>query len=183
MQSEAAKKPPLEGDAKHPYARPLTQSKMAIARWQLHRAIHDLPEDATCNVLVYSESYKAWQPQMVLLKRKAKKKAHAWIDALLPNGTTNIADPLDKAFELAGAGPLGLPAKMSELQADTIFLLSDGEPNRGRLSVLKELLEQVTQHNKRHGLVIHAIGIGEVAGSSFLKDLARRNGGRYVGFP
>ena len=75
-----------------------------------------------------------------------------------------------------------VPAKATELQADTIFLLSDGEPNRGRVRVLEDLLEHVTQRNARHGLVIHAIGIGEVAGRSFLKDLARRNGGRYVGF-
>ena len=76
-----------------------------------------------------------------------------------------------------------VPAKATELQADTIFLLSDGEPKRGRVYVLQDLLKQVTQHNARHGLVIHAIRIGEVAGTSFLKDLARRNGGRYVGFP
>jgi len=183
MKSEAARMPPLEGDKKHPYARPLTQTKMAIARWQLHRALSDLGPEATCDILVYSESYKAWQPQMVALKRKAAKKVHAWIDALVANGTTNICDPLDKAFELAGAGPLGLAPKTQALQADTIFLLTDGEPNRGRLSVLKDLLDQVTRRNARAGLVIHAVGIGEAAGSSFLKDLARRNGGRYVGFP
>lgn len=183
MDSEAAKQPPAQGDSKDRYARPLTKSKLAIAKWQLHRAIEALSDDATCNILVYSESYKAWRPEMVALKRKAKGKAHAFIDSLRANGTTNISDPLDKAFEVAGAGPLGLPPKATALKADTIFLLSDGEPNRGRSSRLDELLEEVARRNAPHGLVIHAIGIGEVAGSSFLEELALKNGGQYVGFP
>ena len=65
---------------------------------------------------------------------------------------------------------------------DTIFLLSDGVPNRGRVTNLETLLDAITKRNRTTRIVIHAIGIGEAAGSTFLKELARRNGGQYAGF-
>lgn len=183
MDSDAAETPPARGTARHPYAKPRGRTKLAIARWQLHRAIHDLPKDASLGIVVYSESYALWKEEMTPAKRGARTKAHAFVDHLVANGTTNVCDSLDKAFEIAGASPLGLPGKARELVVDTIYLLSDGDPNRGRLSRLSEILEDVTRRNARARIVIHTIGIGEAAGSSFLKTLARRNGGQYVGFP
>jgi hypothetical protein len=182
MDSEAEAKPPQMGDARHPYAKARGRSKLDIARWQLHRAVHDLPDDAVFNVIVYSESYALWQTGMAEAKKRAKKKAHAFIDGLTANGTTNICDSLDKALEIAGLSPLTGGAEETQLAADTIFLLSDGDPNRGRLSSLPALLEDLVDRNRRARIVVHTIGIGEAAGSSFLKDLARRTGGRYVGF-
>ncbi len=175
MQDEAQEKPPKLGDAKHPYREPLGPSKMAIVRWQLHRAVHDLPKDATFNIVVYSESYKVWADEMTTAKPKAKKAAHKFIQKLVANGTTNIGDTLDKAIALAADAAGGLAA-------DTLYLLSDGNPNRGRLNVLPEVLEDFVRRNRRARLVVHTIGIGEQAGSSFLEDLAKRTGGQYVGF-
>ena len=174
MQDEAADKPPPLGDPHHPYAHPQGSSKMDIARWQLHRVVHDLPEDAQFTIVVYSESYKVWEAQLTRAKDKAKKAAHAFIDQLVANGTTNIGDSLEKVLALAAPAEGGLAA-------DSVYLLSDGDPNRGRLNVLSELLEDFVQRNLRARLVVHTIGIGEAAGSSFLKDLAAATGGQYVG--
>jgi hypothetical protein len=179
MESPAKARPPETGRPKDPYPRPEGGSKLAVAKWQLHRAISDLPDEAQFNVIVYSESYAVWQERMTPAAKKGKSKAHAFVDSIRANGTTNIGDSLDKAFELAGAGAAG---RSGALAADTVFLLSDGNPNRGRIADLGKLLEDVVRRNARARLVIHTVGIGEVAGSSFLESLARRTGGRYVGF-
>jgi len=167
MNDAAQAKPAATTGQKNKYAAPKGNRKLDIAKWQLHRAIQDLPKDAAFNVVVYSESYKVWEKELVAATPRGKKKAHKFVDQINGNGTTNIGDSLDAALDQ---------------DADTVFLLSDGNPNRGRVSDLEKLLTQLLKRNRRARRVIHTIGIGEVEGSSFLKDLARRTGGRYVGF-
>ena len=112
MQDPAQEKPPVvTGGGKDPWATPKGTGKIAIAKWQLHRAVAALPTDAWFDVIVYSESYRVWQPQMVEASAKGKAKAHEWVDAIVANGTTNVCDSLDRAFELAGALPLPVKAR------------------------------------------------------------------------
>ena len=167
MKDPAGAKPAATTGDRNPYTAPKGDTKLDIAKWQLHRAIHDLPDDAVFGVIVYSESYKSWEDELVAAKSRGKKKAHAFVDDLNGNGTTNISDSLDRALDSG---------------ADTIFLLSDGDPNRGRVSSLDALLDEVVARNRFARVVIHTIGIGEAEGSSFLKELANQTGGRYVGF-
>jgi len=168
MLDPSGAKPAAATGRKNPYKVPAGGSKLDIAKWQLHRAIHDLPKAAVFDIVVYSESYKVWAPELMQATPRNKKKAHAFVERLKGNGTTNIADSLDKAFALLGA--------------DTLYLLSDGDPNRGRIADLEALLADTTARNRIRRLVIHTVGIGEAEGSTFLKELARRTGGRYVGF-
>jgi hypothetical protein len=165
-QSQARPSAPT-GRGKDPYPAPMGASKLAIAKWQLHRAVEALPKKAVFAVVVYSESYAAWKDELAPATPRNKKKLHKFVDALKGNGTTNICDSLDRALAL---------------DADTIYLLSDGDPNRGRVSDLKALLEEFVARNVRGRVVVHTVGIGEAAGSTFLKELAKRTGGRYVGF-
>ncbi|MHC4974562.1 MAG: VWA domain-containing protein [Planctomycetota bacterium] len=167
MNDAAQAKPAAATGKKSKYPAPRGGKKLDIAKWQLHRAIHDLPKDAVFNIVVYSESYKVWEDEPVAATPRNKKKAHKFVDRLNGNGTTNIADSLDAALVQ---------------DADTLFLLSDGNPNRGRVSDLDKLLAHLLNRNRRARRVVHTIGIGEAEGSSFLKELARRSGGRYVGF-
>ena len=169
------KVPEVAGRGAGKYAGPEGNTKIAIARWQLHRAVHSLPKDAVFNIVVYSESYKVWREGMVSAHPRFKEEAHDFIDVLKPNGTTNIYDSLIKAFEIAGASPPGTGGKRKkkdkELAADTVFLLSDGNPNRGRITDSEKIIEDVRKRNP--GIVIHTIGIGEAAGAPLLKRLAQ----------
>ncbi len=140
------------------------KSKLHIAKEQLASALADLPDEALVDIIVYSESYAAWQGSVVTLG-KQRKKAAAFIASLRANGTTNIADAVDKAFGM---------------DVDTVFLLSDGDPNRGRITDLSALLRELLERNEEARFVFHTIGIGDAAGSSFLKALASQTGGRYV---
>jgi hypothetical protein len=183
MRDAAGSRPPSQGGRKDPYAEPEGASKEDIARWQLHRAVADLPRQASGNLIVYSESYRSWQPYMTSLRGRGRRQLHGFIDELGANGVTNLGDSLERALASAGAGPLGAGAgRADELPADTIYLLSDGDPNRGRVAALPALLESVVRQNLYAGIVIHTIGIGEAAGSTFLRDLARHTGGEYVEF-
>jgi hypothetical protein len=184
MEEPAVARPPTASGPKDAYAAPTGNSKIEVARWQLHRAVAALPRDAAFSILVFSESYKAWQEGMTEASPPAKARAHAFVDGLKPNGTTNIADSIDDAFDLAGAGPLATPAKGAKpgLAVDTVYLLTDGVPNRGRICDLPALLDAVLARNRSARFVFHVVGIGEVEGSEFLKSLARRTGGQYVGF-
>ncbi len=182
METPAGAIPAITGGAPNPYDAPRGKSRLAVAKWQLHRAIHELPKEARFNLIVYSESYRVWRPDMSTAKPGEKKKAHAFIDGLKQNGTTNICDSLDRALAMAGVPP-PLPGKdAGELEVDTIFLLSDGDPNRGRITDFTELLEDVAARTSAARIVIHTVGIGETAGSTFLEELALVTGGRYVGF-
>jgi len=175
--------PEAKGSGGAPYSKPEGDTKIDIAKWQLHRAVHGLPKDAVFNILVYSESFKVWGEGMMKATARGKAAAHGFIDGLKPNGTTNIYDSLVKGFEIAGAAPPGVVTtgkKKRELEADTIFLLSDGNPNRGRITEPELILKDIRKRNP--GIVIHAIGIGEAAGSPLMKRLAGENGGHYVGF-
>ena len=67
------------------------------------------------------------------------------------------------------------------LAADTVSFLSDGDPNRGRITDLAALGDDLVRRAHTARIVLHTIGIGEVAGSSFLASLAQRTGGHYVG--
>ena len=164
------------------YPAPKGSAKIDIAKWQLHRAVEALPKDALFNILVYSESYKVWESAPVPAKNSNKSKAHKFIESIHANGVTNICDSIDKGFELAGTALYAYDPKNAEPPADTLYLLSDGDPNRGRITDLDRLLEDIRRRNPPGALVIHAVGIGEAAGSSFLRALAEENGGRYVGY-
>lgn len=172
------------GTGKDAYPAPTGSAKIDIARWQLHRAVAALPKDASFDFVVFSESYKLWQPEMTEATDGAKAKAHDFIDAIKPNGTTNICDTLEKVFDLAVAGPAGGRGKAARdgLGADTVYLMTDGNPNRGRITDGAALVDSLIARNRSARLVIHTIGIGEAAGSSLLQTLAKRTGGQYVEF-
>ena len=182
MESPAGAVPSITGGAPNPYDAPRGKSRLAVAKWQLHRAIHELPKEARFNLISYSESYRVWCPRMSTAKPGDKKKAHAFVNGLNQNGTTNICDSLDRALAMAGVPPPLPGEEAAELAVDTIFLLSDGEPNRGRITDLTELMEDLDSRTAAARIVIHTVGIGEAAGSTFLEELALLTGGRYVSF-
>ncbi|MCE9637742.1 MAG: HEAT repeat domain-containing protein [Planctomycetes bacterium] len=179
-----AKPAATTGVAKDAYPAPTGAAKIDIAKWQLHRAVASLPKDVAFDFVVFSESYKLWQEQMVEASDKTKAKAHDFIDSIKPNGTTNICDSVDKAFELAAPAQVSGKPKTGapDLRADTVYLMTDGNPNRGRTSDAASLIDSVVTRNRTARLVFHTIGIGEAAGSELLQTVSKRTGGQYVGF-
>jgi Mg-chelatase subunit ChlD len=88
-------------------------------------------------------------------------------------GATNLGDALLKAFE--------------DKEVDTIFVLSDGMPNVGKLPSAEAILNEVARINAARRIVIHTINFTSSSdakevkdAAEFLKKLAEDNGGTYV---
>jgi hypothetical protein len=153
--------------------------RIETAKRELLAALSALPEDARFNIVVYGADVKVWKQRMSKADRKHKAAARKFVEKLQPAGPTNIFDALVTSMDLAAT--LDGKRKKEDPEADTIFFLTDGMPTHGRLTDPHQILEEITRRNEILGLKIHAIGVSREQNKAFLFNLARRNGGTYVG--
>ena len=132
-----------------------------------------------------TETYGYWQRRLTTMRQDVKYDAYRFIESIKPGGGT----------------PTGSTMKfvLSEYDdAETIVLLSDGEPCMGPIEnmecgleerELNSIVDDLTGRN--NGRVrINTIGIGHdfrnlttiSEAKEFLKELANKNGGFFVGF-
>ncbi|MGE3166291.1 MAG: VWA domain-containing protein [Planctomycetota bacterium] len=168
-----------------------TKERLARLKFQLEKAIVDLPEHAHFNVIAYGWSTKSFNPTAVPATAQWKKKAAEFVRNLKADGLTPTDDAMRLAFE--------------DTAVDTIFLLSDGHPTRqGKKSkdLMAAILEDTRKRNRVAKVKIFTLGFeGEGSyppGTSppppgkddddnpttadlvdFLKKLAEENGGTY----
>jgi HEAT repeat protein len=138
------------------------ETRMDQSKKELLRVLGQLGKDVQVNMVFFDERIEPWRKALVPI-RPNLKEAQAVIAKLAPRGSTNIFDALDAAFQLK--------------DADTIYLLSDGEPTNGRIIDTEDILREVRKMNRLRQIVIHTISFGP---SPFLKTLAAQNGGQYV---
>ena len=97
----------------------------------------------------------------------------------------NTYDALEQAFNTAGRGSFD---RYYALQADTVFLLSDGAPTIQKLTGpglnpdnKDAILAAVRRWNPFRRIVVHSIGLGlNKKRRVFMEKLAKENGGRCV---
>jgi hypothetical protein len=158
--------------------------KIEIAKQELVRAVKALPKEALFNVISFNHTVQSWKPSMVAATDAHKEEMFAWIRDVPPVGSTYIDGALQMAFKMAGLG--SYDKAYPQVGVDTIFLLSDGAPTDNAWPEVKEMdpkeiLAHVREWNSQKRVVIHCIGIDNVVqGITFMKDLARENGGTYV---
>ncbi len=153
------------------------RTKMVVAKAELTRAVNSLPDDATFNIIFYNSRWDGWRDKMAVASRANRKKATEWIKQVREVGSTNIFDSLERAFLLAGRGTHDRAYGMA---LDTIFFMSDGQANRGRITNPTQILEEVRQMNALKKVRIHTIGIGPNHDKALMSGLARLSGGTYV---
>ena len=101
------------------------------------------------------------------LKRGQKagiNKALRYVDKLEANGGTNLFDALELAFK--------------DVDVDTIFVLSDGEPTAGSVRDPGSIRRLVASWNEQRQIRIHCIAIGGTL--KLLEALAADSGGEYM---
>lgn len=152
-------------------------TKIDVAKKELLRSLASLPKDATFNIIFYSTDFRIWQKKMLEASAKNKKAARRWIEKVTANGATNIFDPLAKAFEIAGRGTFD---KEYGTALDTIFFLSDGQPNQGKIIRPSHIIREIGRINSLKKVQIHTVGIGRGHDRGFMKRLAEMTGGTYV---
>ncbi len=152
-------------------------SRIQAAKKELIASIRSLPEDANFNIIFYDDTVSVWKPKMVTATKEVKAEAVKWTEEVKAVGATNIFDALEKAFEMAGRGTKD---SRNTVALDTIYLLSDGQPNRGRLIEPSTIISEMSRMNDQKKVRIHTIGIGKDHNAEFMRRLAALTGGSYV---
>jgi len=139
-----------------------TESRMEQAKKELSRVLSQLNPASHVNLIFFDDRIEPWHKGLMPIKTHLKE-AQAVVARLAPRGQTNIFDSLEFAF--------------THKEADTIYLLSDGDPTAGRIIDKDDILREIRKMNRLRQIVIHTVSFGE---SPFLKELATQNGGQYV---
>jgi HEAT repeat protein len=139
-----------------------SESRIDQAKKELLRVLSQLGSAAQVNMIFFDDRIEPWRKGLVPIKANLKE-AQVVVQKLAPRGRTNIFDALEFAF--------------THKEADTIYLLSDGDPTDGRVIEPDDILREVRKLNRLRQIVIHTISFGS---SRFMRSLAVENGGQYV---
>ena len=155
---------------------PEKRRRIHRAKKELGRVVRALPEDVRFDLMAYSDEVNPWQGSMVVATAKNKKEAVEFVEDIEAEGLTATDDALEEAF--------------SDLEVDTIYLITDGAPThqgtrkRGKLppdsrKIIEEIHRRTRHLNFLRDVRIFCLGFRS-AEEGFLKKLARDNRGRYV---
>ena len=137
--------------------------KIDILKKELTRLLKKLPADTSLNIITFDATYRSWQKVLQPLRGRGRAKALAYVARIATGSGTNVFDTLEFALK--------------DKRVDTIYLLTDGLPTRGRITAPAAILEEIDVLNRARGVTIHTIAFG--AESDLLMQLAERNGGQY----
>jgi hypothetical protein len=137
--------------------------KIDILKKELTRLLKKLPPETQINILSFDADFEAWQKELQPLAGQGRARAVQFVQGLGTGSGTNVFDTLEAALK--------------DKRVDTVYLLTDGLPTRGRLVEPSAILREIAAQNRVRGITIHCIAFGEE--SPFLKDLAEQNGGQY----
>ncbi|MGQ0612719.1 MAG: vWA domain-containing protein [Planctomycetaceae bacterium] len=141
--------------------------KLPLANDQLARAVKGLPSSALFEVVFFNEWVTPWRNRLSRADPVTKELLVRHLPDLEIKSYTNLFD----ALELA----LGL-------KPEEIFLISDGEPNRGRKILPRDILTELEKINPRKVRVHTVSVVRTVDGHThvpLLKEIAEATGGRY----
>lgn len=164
-----------------PWDKPTGQpTRLEVAQYELKKVIFYLTDKHFFNIIFYNSSPQIWKKGgLMKATERRKKQAYKFIDKQNPSGATNVYDSIEMAFGL------GDPNKKTDV--DTIFLLSDGIPNRGQYTDPGAIVKQVKKKNQGRNVKINTIILGngsgapsgQAANADFLKKLAKETGGQF----
>ena len=143
--------------------RPGVETRLDRVKTELLAVIEALPPEAKFNVHWFSTAVGTWRSELTAASADSKAQAKLRVQALAPDGATNLYDAL------AGA--------LSDREVDTVYLLSDGQPNRGRYTATRQILAGVRAQLGGRKVTIHTVSVGPRLG--LLESLAKQFGGRY----
>ncbi|MBI1853238.1 MAG: HEAT repeat domain-containing protein [Planctomycetes bacterium] len=166
--------------------------KIDIAREELINMVAGLQPYAKFNIITFNSEVQRWEKSLVSATLDNKNRAIKFLARLRPEslvavgnsrvaggtpGQTNTFGALEAAFDITSDKDLEKPSFKTE--ADTLFLLSDGNPTVGKIVEPQAFLDWVQMVNKKAKLVIHTISFGN-ANSALMEPIARASGGQFV---
>ncbi|NRA96309.1 MAG: VWA domain-containing protein [Planctomycetes bacterium] len=159
--------------------------RIDIASAELNKALAQLKPRQRFNIIAFANRLDRFDRQMQAATKDNVAKAQGWVKALQLKLGTNTYDALELAFNTAGRGSFD---RYYPLEADTVFLLSDGAPTIQKLKGpglnpddKGAILAAVRRWNPFRRIVVHTIGLGlNKKRRVFMEKLAQENGGRCV---
>lgn len=148
-------------------------TKLQLVVDEVTETLAGLPDDVRFDLAVYRyPSEFPPRPKLTrafgsleLRSKKTRKKALAWLGQQEAKGWGAFMEPLESAVALE--------------DVDTIILLSDGRPSRGRLDRDFRILQEFPHSNRLRFTAVHTVLIGtKGADRKFMASLARITGGR-----
>ncbi len=148
------------------------------AEAELVAAVKGLPSTGTFAVLLFNEKVWWFKDGPLPARPQEKLDLSLYLVEQETKSYTNIYDALEEGLGLAGLGPA---ARVPAPGLDEMVLLSDGWPNRGKITQPARILEAVRALNGGR-VIIDAVALGETPGE-LLPALAKENGGKFVSCP
>jgi uncharacterized protein with von Willebrand factor type A (vWA) domain len=141
-------------------------TKLGKAKKELMPSIRGLSEDTYFTIVVFENKIKQLNKQLMQANSTNKNLAVAYLEKLESGGGTNMSDALEESFAIP--------------EVETLFVLSDGAPNEGKIPNSQGILDALKQWNNSKKIKIHTIGLGEDCDKDFMKKMADENGGQFI---
>lgn len=143
---------------------------------ELLRVIQNLAESDRFQIIAFSNQVKAAFPHLVPATKEQKRAAERFVKSLTAGGGTALWNGLDAAFGFSSA-----TREEPTRDADTIFLLTDGEPTSGVFVEPADIVRAAQRANPDGRVEIHCVFVGAPAGAGpqLLAQLAKESGGEY----
>lgn len=143
------------------------QPRMEVAKRELERCVMGLDTSAFFNIVTFSSDVDRWvDGTLSVANEKNRSAAKEYVGKLMAAGGTNLYGAVKDAFR--------------DLDVDTIFILSDGEPSVGEETDPTVIREHVKAWNEHRGIQINTIAVG--GQFQVLEWLAGDSGGTHVSF-
>lgn len=139
--------------------------KLASMKEAAKQIISGLNPGERFNIITYNEGVDLFETAPVERTAATEKAAHAWLDAVVARGGTNVHDALAMA--------LAQPAREGMLPV--VLFLTDGLPTIGRTS--EKSIASLAGEGNREGRRIFTIGVGEDVNAPLLRRMAEISGG------
>jgi len=160
------------------YSQSMWGPRRAKAERELLAGVKGLPSDHTFAVVLFNGKVWWHKPGPVPARPQEKLDLALYLVEQETKNYTNIYDALDQALGLMG---LGSEPHEPAPGLDELLLLSDGEPNRGKLRRPAQIVAAI-EAMAAGALPIHTVSLLDEK-SALLEDLARVTGGRHVWDP
>lgn len=147
------------------YETGMTGTRLTAAKTQLLRALDALPNGDRFNLMFFHTTFELWSDGMAKLSDSSRRSARGFVEEQEPRGGTALYDALERVF------------LDFDLDIDTVYVLSDGQPGGGTEDRPERIREAVTEWNLLRHITIHSISIG--GSIDLLRQLAEDSGGEF----
>jgi hypothetical protein len=178
----------------------VAKTRIEVAKKEIISTIYVLRPIVHFTVIWYEGTPTPWRQELVPATWVNKLDAIQTADKIAPSGGTNIWDALEMAFKMleipqtkAALNPIALDKKANYATStngvDTMFLMTDGRPNTGRIDKGEDILAELKKVNRLRKVTLHTICIGDIpqGGATadspdpvFLRKMADQNNGDFV---